>query len=383
MYRLGLVILIFAVGLSGCGDVDPVSSPATSAVTPSSPTADTGPPTSATSSTTTPPPPPTTTAPPTTTTIADPGALDRSVLVLGLGNETAGRFELIPNAASRLSRTQGSYWAMDDGNVFTRFDLDPGVIGAEAGRLAERLSTDYPDLAGTSLLSALSDHDPDVEFQVGITDAIRWYDRRVPSLEMLEQASVVLEAGVFVESVPPDCRRNLTAYETAARAWVWDLDPEIEAGTTWAFPVPDYDSALATHRSDLHACEEPMAEQMSESPPEIQFRVTARGDATAVEVLADDGLYSDHDPTPVFTVTMQPDAQVGEIPEPRDPEPLLGFTSTYLAAVGACGELPWAHTEMAGGDSWVDPDEEPLIGFTFLADRLLCAGDVPEEAISR
>lgn len=315
-------------------------------------------------------------------TIANRGALDRSVLVLGLGDETAGRFELIPNEVSRLSRAQGSYWVMEDGNVFTRFDLDPGVIGAEVGQLAERLSADYPDLVGTSLLSALQDQHPGTEFQLGMTDVVRWYDQRVPSLEMLEQASLILGAGVFAGgSVLPGCERGLAAYETAARAWVWELDPEIEAGTTWAFPVPDYDAALVPQLADLRACDEPTGDEVS-VPPEVEFRVSARGDSTTVEVLADDGLYTDHDPTPVITVSMLPDATIGEIPEPRDPVPLLGFASTYLAAVGACGELPWAHTEMAGGDSWVDPDEEPLVGITFLADRLLCAGDVPEETIS-
>ncbi len=73
---------------------------------------------------------------------------------------------------------------------------------------------------------------------------------------------------------------------------------------------------------------------------------------------------------------------MGDLPEPLDPAPMLGIVSTYLAGIGPCGELPWAHTAIAGGDSWDDPTDEPLTGVTFLADRLACPGNVPEDAVS-
>lgn len=306
--------------------------------------------------------------------------LDRSVLTLGLNDETSGRFQLIPNQESRLSWTTGSYWVLPDGNVYTRFDLDAGLIRDEMEGLVGRLSA-HPDLAGTDLISALQNHYVGNEFQIGITDVVRWYDLRVPSLELLVQANLVMGAGVFSGgSVPPDCEESLAAYETAARDWVADLDPKVDAAGTWVFPVEGLDTALADLVAELDSCGRVIDE--ASAPPQVEFRVTALGDSTMVEVLADDGLYTDHEPAPVFTVMMQPDAAVNEPAEPLDPAPLLGIASTYLAAIGACGELPWAHTDMAGGDSWVDPAEEPFLGITFLADRLECAGDVPGDAVS-
>jgi hypothetical protein len=312
-----------------------------------------------------------------------PETFDRSVLTLGVGDEPSGRFEMIPNQQTRVTSARGTYWVMPDGNVYTRFDMDPDLIAGEMAALVEEVTVESPALAGTALLTGMENHYRGAEFQIGITDVVRWFDLRIPSLELLEQANVILGAGVFPGgTVPEECRRSLDAYEAAARSWVQDLDPGIPSGTTWQFPVADYDAALAAQVPGAEACGEPLAEQASEAAPEIEFRVSARGSGTMIEVLADDGLYTDHDPTPVFTVLMQPDDAVGAIPEPRNPEPLLSLTSTYLVAVGKCGEVPWAHTEFAGGDTWVDPAEEPLVGVTFLADQLVCASEVPEDAVS-
>lgn len=306
--------------------------------------------------------------------------LDRSVLTLGLGNETSGRFQLIPNQESRLSRTTGTYWLLPDGNVYTRFDLDVALIREEMEGLVGRLSA-HQDLAGTDLVSALQNHHAGNEFQVGIADTVRWFDLRVPTLELIEQANLVMGAGVFSGgSVPADCAQSLTDYEAAARDWVADLDPKIDEAGTWVFPVDDFDAALAGPVAGLDSCGRVIDE--AAAPPEVEFRVTALGDSTMVEVLADDGLYTDHEPAPQFTVMMQPDAAVGELPQPLSPAPLLGIVSTYLAAIGACGELPRAHTAIAGGDSWDDPADEPFTGVTFLANRLACPGDAPDDVVS-
>lgn len=321
----------------------------------------------------------------TTTTTATPSqeTLDRSVLTLGVGEEVSGRFEILPNQQTRVTSAQGTYWVLPDGNIYTRLDLDAELIADEMAALVGEVTVASPALAGTSLATRMENHYRGVEFQVGITDVVRWFDLRIPSLETLEQANVILGAGVFPGgSVPEECRQSLAAYETAARAWVRELDPGILTGTTWQFPVADYDAALAEQVPGVEACGEPLAEQTGEAAPEVEFRVSARESGTMIEVLADDGLYTDHDPTLMFSVLLQPDDSVGVIPEPRHSEPLLGLVSTYLVAVGGCGELPWAHTQFAGGDTWVDPTEEPLVGVTFLADRLVCASKVPGDAVS-
>lgn len=374
MRGLPVVVLVLAVVAGACGDASPATtstpSPAPttgvveSSTVPSAPTA------SSTTITTT----------STTTPLPERAILDRSVLTLGVGEETSGRFQLLPNRGSRLSRMTGTYWVLPDGNVYTRFDLDAAVIREEMEGLVARLST-HPDLAGTDLISTLESHYDGDEFQVGITDTVRWFDLRVPTLEMIEQANLVMGAGVFTGgSVAAECQQSLDAYETVARAWVAELDPELDATGTWVFPVEDFDAALAEVVTELDTCGGFIDE--SAAPPEVEFRVTDLGDSSMVEVLADDGLYTDHDPELEFTVMMQPDASVGDLLERLAPAPLLGITSTYLAAIGACGELPWAHTALAGGDSWDDPADEPFTGVTFLADRLACPDDVPEDAVS-
>lgn len=305
------------------------------------------------------------------------------MLTLGVGDEPSGRFEILANQQTRVTSARGIYWVMPDGNVYTRFDLDADLIAGEMAALVEEVAVRSPSLAGTSLLARMEAHHRGADFQVGITDVVRWFDRRIPSLETLEQAGVILGAGVFPGgSVPDECRQSLADYETAARAWAAELDPEVLPGTTWQFPVAAYDAALTEHVPGAEACGEPLAEQTGEAAPGIEFRVVPRESGAMIEVLADDGLYTDHEPTLVFSVLMQPDDSVGAIPETRDPEPLLGLVSTYLVAVGGCGELPWAHTQFAGGDTWVDPTEEPLVGVTFLADRLVCASKVPGGAVS-
>jgi hypothetical protein len=384
--RILALLLILPLALGACGEENALSSttptpaPSPSVSAPTSTVSSSLPPTTtastaaaATSSTTT------------STTSAAPNqeSLDRSVLTLGVGEEASGRFEIIPNQQTRVTSARGSYWVLPDGNVYTRLDLDAGLIADEMTALVEEVAVGSPALAGTSLLARMEDHYRGTEFQVGITDVVRWFDLRIPSLEILEQANVILGAGVFPGgSVPEECRQSLAAYETAARAWVRELDPGILPGTTWQFPVADYDAALSAQVPGAEACGEPLAEQTGEAAPEIEFRVSARESGTMIEVLADDGLYTDHDPTLMFSVLMQPDDSVGAIPEPRHPEPLLGLFSTYLVAVGGCGELPWAHTQFAGGDTWVDPTEEPLVGVTFLADRLVCDSKVPGDAVS-
>lgn len=302
------------------------------------------------------------------------------MLTLGVGDETSGRFQLVPNRGSRLIRTTGTYWVLPDGNVYTRFDLDAALIRDEMEGLVARLSA-HPDLAGTDLISGLQAHYAGDEFQIGITDTVRWFDLRVPSLEVIEQANLIMGAGVFPGgSVPANCEESLGAYETTAREWVARLDPEFDATGTWVFPVEGLDTALADLVTEMDSCGEVV--DAAAAPPRVEFGFTDLGASTMVEALADDGLYTDHDPEPVFTVMMQPDASVGELPQRLDPAPLLGMVSTYLTAVGACGELPWAHTDMAGGDSWVDPAEEPITGVTLLADRLACPGDLPDDAVS-
>lgn len=378
--RTLVLALVLPLALGACGDegaldsTTPTPSPSVSAPTstlaPSLPLATT-PSTAATATSST----------STSTTSAESSSeiFDLSVLTLGVDDELSGRFEVIPTQQTRVTSAPGRYWVLPDGNVYTRFDLDTDLIADEMAALAEEVAVASPALAGTGLLVQMEDHYRGAEFQVGITDVVRWFDLRIPSLEMLEQASVILGAGVSPGgSVSEDCRRSLAAYETAARAWVRHLDPDILPGTIWQFPVADYDAALSAHVPGAEACGEPMVEQPGEAAPEIEFRVSARGNGTMIEVMADDGLYTDHEPAPVFTVLMQPDDAVGPIPEPRDPESLLSLTSTYLVAVGGCGELPWAHTEFAGGDTWADPAEEPLVGVTFLADRLVCASEVPD-----
>src|SRR5690606_16918113 len=103
------------------------------------------------------------------------------------------------------------------------------------------------------------------------------------------------------------------AYETAARDWVAGLDPTVDAAGTWVFPGGDFDTALAGPVTELDSCGGFIDE--AAAPPEVEFRVTHLDDSSMVEVLADDGLYPDHDPELEFTVMMQPDASVGDMPE--------------------------------------------------------------------
>lgn len=377
MGRLLALVLVLALVASACGEVSPATTSTSAPVTaPPAVESSTLPPAPASTSASS-----STTITTTSTTIAPPdrATLDRSVLTLGVGDETSGRFQLVPNRGSRLSRTTGTYWVLPDGNVYTRFDLDSALIAEEMEGLIGRLST-HPDVAGTELISELENHYGGDEFQLGITDTLRWFDLRVPSLEVIEQANLIMGAGVFEAGIPANCRKALDAYETAARDWVAGLDPTVDAAGTWVFPGGDFDTALAGPVTELDSCGGFIDE--AAAPPEVEFRVTHLDDSSMVEVLADDGLYTDHDPELEFTVMMQPDASVGDMPERLAPTPLLGLASTYLAAIGACGELPWAHTAIAGGDSWDDPAEEPFTGVTFLADRLACPDDVPEDAVN-
>lgn len=350
--------------------------------------------------------PPTTIAPPTTTptstisstgtssttsslpTASAPSGLDevlndRSLLALGRNDENAGRFRIQPGPDGDLILpVEGTYWVTEQGNVYTRLDVDPGLIADEMSRLVQRTGSATGEGEESSYLVSLRDHYRGNEFQLGIIGLVRWIGIGPPPHDWIQQWIWFSEADTTEGSsaVPPELVRCLSAIESfdaGARLWMNHVDPVASDAERWVFPVEGFLASLVEEMNATSVCGE-FFDGADDTQPELQVAVVPDGPGTRIDVFVDPKIYADRQFELLFSVLMWPDTTVGDPPSSPAPAPLLTIQNTYLVAIGVCDELPWIYSNFAAGDTYYEPDRDGYLGPVILASRWLCADDVPE-----
>jgi hypothetical protein len=307
---------------------------------------------------------------------------DRSLLTLGRGDETAGRFRILPGSEGDLiPPVEGTYWVTEQGNVYTRLELDSGLIADEMSRLVDK-TTAVGQGEGSSYLISLRDHYRGDEFQIGIIDLVRWIGIGPPPHDWIQQWIWFSEADAAEGStaVPPELVRCLSAIESfdaGARLWMNHVDPVANDAERWVFPLEDFLAPLTEELNATSVCGE-FFDGADDTQPELHVAVTPDGPGTLIDVLVDRKIYTDRQLELMFTVLMWPDATVGDPPSSPIPAPLLTMQNTYLAAIGLCNELPWTYSNFAAGDTYYDPEADGYIGPVIFASKWVCPDDVPE-----
>lgn len=315
---------------------------------------------------------------------------DPSVLSVGLGDEASGRFSVQPGPLGDLMLpVEGTYWATGEGNVYTRLDVDPELIAGEMNRLVDSIEAMGGQPEGSPYLASLRDHYRGNEFQIGITDLVRWIGIGPLPLDLMEQWTWLSEVDALAnntgETLPSEfgqCRTAIESFDTAARTWVDDLEIDfqpVEGGAEkWVFPVQALEVALADQLSAAAVCEEFFGDSTDEQP-ELIVTVTPEQSGTRIDLFADQKIYIDRGPELLITIRMWPDETVGDPPDTPSPLPLLTVQGTYLTAIGVCGGLPWIYSNFAASDTYYGPDSGGYAGPTIFASNWLCLNDVPEE----
>lgn len=374
----GLTLLIsIAVIAAGCGQPAPLPGTASSS---SSTTVTSTTTTVAISSSSTIQAPSTTT----TTSDSDPPTeavgLDRSVLTLGLepGDTRPGRFRFRAGSQSDLLMTvEGRYWVTATGNVYSVLDVDSDLIAAEMARLLADLDAGTAASGGaTPFVESLRNHYRGSEFQVGLTDLLKWAGLGGLSAEWAEQWAHFIEADGTEK--PPElgeCEDSIAAFDRAAARWIHDQPIDLTVAP-WTFPEADFQDSLRNEFAAMAICESYFSP--GTTPDELTIRLTTRPGARSVEVLLDDGLYTDADAELLLAVDMRPDETVGDLPNPLDPASLLTIRGSYLAAIGACGELPWIYSNFAAANTFHAPGASSYNGPTIFESGWFCEEEVPE-----
>jgi hypothetical protein len=311
------------------------------------------------------------------------GALsDSSLLTLGRGEETAGRFRILPGPEGDLiPPVEGTYWVTEKRNVYTRLDVDSGLIADEMSRLVDQMAAVGPGEESSYLVS-LRDHYLGDEFQLGIIDLVRWIGIGPPPHDWIQQwiwftEADTTEGAVAVPSELVQCLSAVESFDAAARQWIKHVEPVTSDADRWVFPVEDFLASLAEEMNATSICGE-LFDGADETQPELVLAVAPDGPGTRIDVLVDPKVYTDRQLELLFTVIMWPDTNAGEPPNSPTPAPLLTMQNTYLAAIGVCNELPWIHSNFAAGDTYYEPDVDGYIGPVIFASRWVCDDDVPE-----
>lgn len=315
---------------------------------------------------------------------------DPSVLSMGLGDEASGRFSIQPGPLGDLVLpVEGTYWATDAGNVYTRLDVDPELMAGEMNHLVDSIETMGGQPEGSPYLASLRDHHRGNEFQIGIADLVRWVGIGPLPLDWMEQWTWFSEVDALAhgteETLPSEfgqCRTAIESFDTAARTWVDDLEIDfqpVEGGAEeWVFPVQALEAALADELSTAAVCEEIFGESTNEQP-ELMVTVTPEQSGNRIDVFADQRIYIDRGAELMVTIRMWPDETVGDPPDTPSPTPLLTVQGTYLTAIGVCDELPWIYSNFAASNTYYGPESSGYGGPTIFASDWVCLDDVPEE----
>ncbi len=332
---------------------------------------------------------PTTTSGPTSTTTTTTPAqgssgekleVDRSILGLALepGDTRPGRFRLERGPNTEILMTvEGRYWVSAGGDVYTTLDVDPNLIAEQMTLLAAAVRARGGQPPDSPYLTSLREHYRGDEFQIGLTDLIRSLAAGGLSAEWAEQWSWFVQADG--NPVPPEllaCQNAIASLDRAARSWVRDLEIEFVDGT-WLFPMQDFEQAMAVEIEEASICE--LFVELSGPSPEIVIELGDEADRRRVSVLVDDKIYTDREPELMFAIAMWPDESVGPPPDDPNPASLLTLGSSYLTAIGVCGELPWIYSNFAAADTYYSPLSSGYPGPVVFASGWYCQDQVPEE----
>jgi hypothetical protein len=325
------------------------------------------------------------TTPPTTLlegsvrTATEPPELDRSVLSLGLvpGDTRPGRFLLVPGPSSDfLMSVQGRYWVGGEGDVYTALDIDPELIAAQMALLAADIDSMGGQPDDSPYLTSLRNHYRGDEFQIGLTDLVRFLGVGGLPVEWAEQWSWFVQAdGTPVPADLEACREALESLDRAGRTWVRDVRTDFVDGA-WAFPLDAFEGALASEIEAASVCE--LFVEGSAASPEIVIVLANASEKQRIEVLVDEGIYTDQEPERMLAITMWPDESVGPPPSEPNPASLLTVRGSYLTAIGVCGELPWIYSNFAAADTYHAPGSGGYDGPVVFASGWHCEDDVPE-----
>ncbi len=305
--------------------------------------------------------------------------LDRSVLSLGIeaGDTRPGRFRFrAGNQSEFLMDFEGRYWIMPSGDVYTAVDVDPAVISDEMDRLLTSLDAASGQSGSTPYVESLRSHYGGNEFQIGLTDLIRWAGFGGLTVEWAEQWKGFIEAdGTEVPAPLIECAPAIAVFDGAAKRWIAEQPIDLSNGA-WTFPELDFERSLREELAATAPCEAFLSS--GPNPEELTIRLDTAAGFPTIEVMLDDGLYSDRDAELLFAIAMRSDESVGDMPAPANPASLLTVRNTYLVAIGVCGELPWIYSNFAAANSYHAPGTGLYYGPSILESGWYCEDEVPQ-----
>lgn len=271
----------------------------------------------------------------------------------------------------------GRYWVTEASNVYTALDIDTSLIAAEMKELVTALQADGGQPAGSPFLVSLRDHYRGDGFQIGLTDLVRSLAVGGLPAEWAEQWAWFIQAdGNAVSPELTECRDAIDSLDKAAREWIHDLEVELTNGT-WAFPVDEFEAALANEIEAATICESFI--EVSGPSAEIVLELSGESDRRRLDVLVDDKTYTDREPELVFALVMWADESIGPAPQPN-PAPLLTYRGSYLTAISVCGELPWIYSNFAASNTYHAPGSDSYHGPTVLESGWYCEHEVPQDS---
>jgi hypothetical protein len=371
MMRRFLLLTVFVVVCGGCGDAGSPTSTTPSPAAAADPA-----------------------APATTATTAEPNpspldaALDGlSVLALSAtaGRLDEGEFALFPGDTP-AALVAGHWWSTVGGNVYTRVDLDTGLVAAEMGRLVEEV-LDPSDERLAEVLG-FRDHYRGREFQLGLEDFI---PAGPPPPDAMALLRLLYDgAGAAALAEVEECGNRVADFAVASDRFVLGLQPvfiTLDSGEEeWLFPTASYLESVAPERTAAAAACNPLFELVADPAGQSLRLVRAsEGSVERLDLLIDSGIYAEPREERAITLWIEPSSGSQIAPSKPAPAPMFTTLNQFLLAINQCGELPWIYSNFAAANTYTSPDDEgyegptPFDTYFPCADRVLPALEAKED----
>jgi hypothetical protein len=286
-------------------------------------------------------------------TLDQPSALQ---LIGDLGDHGTFDLELRFDTPVHAEIYHGRYGTLSDGMVFTRFNMDIGLVNREVRRLLahhDRFESFDPGWRQIFISKSTKITD---ELQVGLADVLMFGG-------FFGSAGVAREPTLSFAAVrdgdPRRCEAALSSFRDGVRQRL--LETSNLLGSDWQ---PDREQLGGDELTQVY---------------ETCDALDDTGGSFDISV-SDTVLRVDSGGSEVLSVRVHPGD--GTAPEPvhLSTTSVLDRFSLFFLAIDRCGELPWLYSDLAATITYTPPTDYNYVGPTPFGEVPVCSDEVPADA---
>jgi len=251
----------------------------------------------------------------------------------------------------------GRYGTLSDGVVFTRFDMDIGLVNGEVRRLmAHRDRFEAFDPGWRQVFISKSTKITD-ELQVGLADVLMiggfFGSAGFLALEPTLSFTAVRDGD------PKRCEAALSSFRAAVRQRL--LENSNLLGPDWQ---PDREQLGGDELTQVYET----CDALDDTAESFDISVS------------DTGLQVDSGGNEVLSIRVHPGDGAAPDPGHLSTTSVLDRFSLFLLAIDRCGGLPWLYSDFGGTITYTPPTDYNYVGPTPFGEVPVCAAEVPPDA---